>query len=72
MVQFPKGKWLSVAEAADRLNVSRRRVQALASGPRKKLDSMTWGGRVYVSERSVAAYEKSPRQPGRPAKRRKS
>ena len=66
MVTLPDGDWLTVKEAANALDVSIRRVQALIAA--QKLTAQKLLGRYVVSKTSVVAYKRSPRKAGRPKK----
>lgn len=60
-----RSRYVTKAQAAERLGVSRPRVSALvASG---QLDVREFGGRELVSLESVGRYRESPRLAGRPA-----
>jgi hypothetical protein len=67
MARFPAGKWLSVAEAAEKIGVSRRRVQKISAA----LGAVAWEGRWYLPARAVAAYAASERKRGPKPKGRK-
>lgn len=60
-------KYVTKAQAADRLEVSRPRVTALVRSG--QLDTRDFGGHELVSIESMNRYLESPRMPGRPSKR---
>jgi len=71
MTQLPAGDWITVAEAADLLEISKRRVQKLIEEERLKATRMT--PRLYLLLREdVLAFAKEDRPPGRPTDKKKS
>jgi excisionase family DNA binding protein len=66
MVDVPAGDWITVAEAAELLNLTKRRVQVLVKTgriPAKKV-----GNQFLLTRAVVVAFKAIPRDPGRPAK----
>jgi excisionase family DNA binding protein len=62
MSEIPAGDWLTVREAAARLGVSARRVQALAKNGR--LPALRVGMQLLMRRQDVEAYR--PKPVGRP------
>lgn len=60
-----RSRYVTKAQAAERLGVSRPRVTALVASGR--LSVKAFGGQELVSLESIAGYASSPREAGRPA-----
>ena len=64
MVNIPAGDWLTVAETAEELKLTRRRVQALVTAG--KLPAVRAGKSLLLLRSDVEAFSKLDRPHGRP------